>query len=61
MSVIYRNKEFTPKIKVDLLNLDLSGKRIKNISEIKNIEMLTELQVLNLSNNQINEIEGLII
>ena len=59
MSVIYKNEEFTPKIKEDLLTLDLSGKEIKSINEIKNIETLTDLQVLNLSNNQINEIEGL--
>ena len=59
MSVIYKNEEFTPQIKEDLLTLDLSGKEIKSINEIKNIETLTDLQVLNLSNNQINEIEDL--
>jgi len=43
-------------MKDDLLTLDLSGKGIKSITEIKNLETLTDLQVLNLSNNQIDEI-----
>ncbi len=59
VSVIYKNEEFTTIIEEDLLTLNLSGKGIKYITEIKNLETLTDLQVLNLSNNQIKEIEGL--
>lgn len=59
MSVLYKNEEFKPIMKDGLLTLDLSEKGIKIITEVKGLETLTDLQVLNLSNNQINEIEGL--
>jgi len=59
MSVIYKNEEFNSITKDNLLTLDLSGKGIKSITEIENLGTLTELQVLKLSNNQIDEIVGL--
>ena len=37
MSVIYKNEEFKPLMKDNLLTLDLSGKGIKNITEIENL------------------------
>jgi hypothetical protein len=59
MSVKYRNEEYRAIMKKDLLTLDLSGKGIKDISEIEGLETLSDLQVLNLSDNQIVEIKGL--
>ncbi len=59
MSVEFKGKEYTIKKKGGLLTLNLSMKKIKSISEIKGLESLNKLQVLNLSNNSIFEIEGL--
>jgi hypothetical protein len=59
MSVKCRNEEYNAVMKKDLLTLDLSGKKIKDISEIEGLDTLTDLQVLNLSDNQIVEIKGL--
>jgi Leucine-rich repeat (LRR) protein len=39
--------------------LDLSGKEITDIDEIKELEILTEIKWLELNNNQIKEISGL--
>ena len=59
MSVEFKGKEYRIKKKGGLLTLNLSWKEIMNISEIKGLESLNELQVLNLSYNSIFEIEGL--
>jgi len=59
MSVIYKGIEHKVTLKGYLLTLDLSFRGIKAIPEIKGLENLTRLQVLNLSNNDISEIKGL--
>lgn len=59
MSVIYNGKEYRVKNKQGFLMLNLSRKKIKKISEVKGLESLKELQVLNLSNNSLSMIEGL--
>jgi hypothetical protein len=59
MSVIYQNKTYKAKRKNGQLTLNLSGKKITEISSIKGLEDLQNLDVLNLNNNQISEIEGL--
>jgi hypothetical protein len=59
MSVIYNKKKFKAKRDWEGLTLDLSGKKITQISSIEGLEDLHELAFLNLSNNQISEIEGL--
>jgi len=59
MSITLNGKEYKVKKKKNLLTLNLSGKKIKKISEIKGIENLNQLQVLNLSSNSISETEGL--
>lgn len=50
---------FLRKKKKKSLILDLSNQGIKNIAEIKGIESLNNLQVLNLNKNQITEITNL--
>jgi len=59
MSVVLHGKEYKVKKKKGMLTLNLSKKGIKNISEIKGLENLTKLEVLNLWNNQISDIKGL--
>ncbi len=59
MSVEYNGKEYKVKKKDGLLTLDLSWKKIENISDIKGLNTLTNLEVLNLWNNRITEIKGL--
>lgn len=56
---IIEGKEYRGVQKEGILTLDLSGKEIKDISEISGLEALTDLQILKLSNNQIGEIKGL--
>ncbi len=58
-SVEYRGKEYRVKKKEGLITLDLSGKGIKDIADLKGLRAQTELQVLKLNNNQIDEIKGL--
>ena len=59
MSVIYKGIEHKATFNGLHFTLDLSFRGIKDISEIKGLENLTKLQVLNLSNNDISEIKGL--
>ncbi len=59
MSVKYKDKKFKAKFEEGVLCLDLSGERIKDISEIEGLENLIDLQVLDLGYNQISEIKGL--
>ena len=65
MSVEYNGKEYLVKSvndsssKKEFLTLDLSGKKITNIKEIKGLSELKELEILNLYNNKITEIKGL--
>ncbi|MFX0033846.1 MAG: leucine-rich repeat domain-containing protein [Candidatus Hermodarchaeota archaeon] len=59
MSVTYLDKKYQMENKKGFFTLDLSGRGITDITEIKDLEVLTELQVLNLSKNQISEIKGL--
>ena len=53
--VIYNEKEY----KLDGNYLDLQSKGIKDITLIEGLENLTNLEALNLRNNQISEIKGL--
>ena len=60
MFVEYRGK--TRKVKKLVgggFQLDLSGKKITNISQIKGLDQLTDLIILDLSYNNISEIHGL--
>lgn len=59
MSVTYLDEEYKAIEKNGLVTLDLSQKGITDITDIKGLETLTELQVLNLSKNQISVIKGL--
>lgn len=59
MFVVLKGKEYQVKMINNRLTLDLSRKRIKDISEIGGLEALTNLQVLNLSHNKIVKISGL--
>ena len=59
MSVELRGKIYTVKEKKGLLTLNLSQKRINDIEEIRGLETLSDLQVLNLRYNFIKEIKGL--
>ncbi|MFX1495040.1 MAG: hypothetical protein ACFFBZ_12210, partial [Promethearchaeota archaeon] len=54
---IIEGEEYRDVQKEDILILDLSGKEIKDITEISGLETLTDLQTLKLSNNQISEIK----
>lgn len=55
MKIIHGKKEFF----VELNELDLSKRKIRNISDIKGLERLTNLTRLDLSDNKISEIENL--
>jgi hypothetical protein len=57
MSVEIRGKKY--KVKKNGTVLKLKRKKINHISEIRNLESLSELKVLNLSSNQISEIVNL--
>ena len=59
LSVEYKGREFRVKKRGGLLTLNLSNKGIKDITEIKGLETMTELHVLKLNNNNIVEINGL--
>jgi len=63
MSVEYKGEEYSVKKKgrgeTSRITLDLSGKGITDISEIRGLETLTNLHVLKLNNNNIVEIKGL--
>ena len=63
MSVEYKGKEYSVKKKgrgeSSRITLDLSGKGITDISEIKGLETLTDLNILKLNNNNIHEIKRL--
>lgn len=59
MSIEYKGKTIKAKKKSGLLTLNLSSNQIKDITEIKGLENLVNLQVLYLANNQISEIKGL--
>ena len=58
MSVIYNGREHKVKFNGFLFTLDLSFRGIEDIFEIKGLEKLTSLHVLDLSNNNIFEIKG---
>ncbi len=53
--IVHREKI---EVKKDI-SLDLSKMNIKDISDIKGLESLTNLKLLNLGGNQITEIKGL--
>ncbi len=57
--VEYGGKEYQVKKREGLLTLKLSNKGIKDISEIKGLDFLTELEVLKLDRNELTEIKGL--
>lgn len=59
MSVEIRDKEYKVKKRKGKLTLNLTGKRIADIDEIKNLDSLSDLQKLILRNNPITEIKGL--
>ena len=60
MSILYNGKEYrVKKNKKGFLKLNLSGKEITEISEIKGLETQTDLNALILNNNNITEIKGL--
>lgn len=60
MSVEYNGKEYkVTKNESGASSLNLSGLDIKDITQVKGLDSLTQLQVLNLSRNKIIEIKGL--
>lgn len=62
MSVEYKGKEYRVKKgrgESSRITLDLSGRGITEISEIRGLETITDLHVLKLNNNNIVEIKGL--
>ena len=59
MSVEYGGQVFKAIKKKGVLILDLSNQGIRDISEIKGLDKLTNLRYLNLNRNQIIEIKGL--
>lgn len=56
---MYKGKEYKVKRKKKLLTLSIFDRKIKSVFELKGLDMITDLQVLNLSNNTISQIEGL--
>ena len=58
-SVEYRGKVYKVKKRVGLLTLKLSNKEIENISEIKGLNLLSDLEVLLLDHNNLVKIHGL--
>ena len=58
MSVDYKGKVYYVKLKKDVISLDLQGKNITDITEIRGLENLN-LHELNLNHNKIAEIKGL--
>ncbi|MFX1314164.1 MAG: TIR domain-containing protein [Promethearchaeota archaeon] len=59
MSVEYSGQIFKTINKKGRLILDLSNQGIRDISEIKGLEKISNLRILNLNKNQITEIKGL--
>lgn len=58
MFVEIRGKKLKVKGKIGSLSLKLSKKQIRDINNIKNLTSLSDLRLLDLSNNQISEIKG---
>jgi len=59
MSVEYKGKKFKVRTYKESSSLDLSNKKIINISDIVGLNQLKDLTSLNLKSNQITEIKGL--
>ena len=59
MSVEYEGEKYNIEIKNGLITLDLSNKTISDMTRIKGLEKLSQLQVLFLNGNLIKEIRGL--
>jgi Ca2+/Na+ antiporter len=59
LRVEYWGKEYKVKKREGLLTLNLSNKGIKDIIEIKGLNLLTDLEVLKLDHNELTEIKGL--
>ena len=60
MSVTYKGKKFkVKKVKGSGLHLNLKKKKIEDISQISGLDELSDLVLLDLSENQITEISGL--
>ena len=57
--VEYKGKKYKAKIKKNNLSLKLAKKKIVNILDIKGIDSIADLQILEINNNQIKVIEGL--
>ena len=59
MVVEYRGKEYSVKKRAGLLTLNLSAKKIDDIGEIKGLNLLSELEILQLDHNNLTKINGL--
>ncbi|MFX0012860.1 MAG: leucine-rich repeat domain-containing protein [Candidatus Hermodarchaeota archaeon] len=59
MVVEYRGKEYSVKERAGLLTLKLSDKKIDDIAEIRGLNLLSGLEVLQLDHNNLTKINGL--
>ena len=59
MSVEYNGNIYHIDVNNDMYTLNLSGLQIDDITDIKGLEELTELKVLNLNRNLITKVKGL--
>ena len=59
MVVEYRGREYSVKKRAGLLTLNLSAKKIDDIGEIKGLNLLSELEILQLDHNNLTKISGL--
>jgi hypothetical protein len=59
MVVEYRGKEYSVKERAGLLTLKLSNKKIDDIGDIKGLNLLSGLEVLQLDHNNLTKINGL--